>query len=278
METGAQQKRGLHTRGLTSFIVTLTFLVLLVTGCVLYASPKGRVAQWTDWTVLGLDKEEWSAVHMVTSLAFIIAVGFHLYFNWRVFLSYFKKKLEAGFHLKREFAIAALVTILIVAGAVFELPPFSFVEQWNSDIKDSWEARSTLGPYPHAEESTLPELCENTGLDLDEALGRLKAAGLEAPDTNASITVLAALNHTTPSRLFAVISPGQAPPAGGAGLGRKSVKQVCADEGLAVETALKALRDKGIEAGPEDSLKDLATKADLTPRAVLEIIQAAPGQ
>ena len=89
-----------HWRGLTSFLVTLGFLLLAFTGMMLYFTPKGGVAHWIDLRLLGLDKDQWAAIHMLAAILFVIAAGFHLYFNWRIFIHYIKTK--AGFNLKRE--------------------------------------------------------------------------------------------------------------------------------------------------------------------------------
>ena len=72
-----------HTRAFVSLLLTCSFFVLLVTGIVLYITPQGRVAHWTGWTIAGLGKEQWSAVHIVISLLFLTSAALHLYFNWR---------------------------------------------------------------------------------------------------------------------------------------------------------------------------------------------------
>ena len=53
------------TRSLIAFLVTWAFLVLMVSGIVLYLVPQGRVAYWVHWSLAGLDKEQWAAVHMM---------------------------------------------------------------------------------------------------------------------------------------------------------------------------------------------------------------------
>ena len=42
---------------LTSFFVTFDFLILLVTGVVLYVVPHGMVANWINWELMGLSKD-----------------------------------------------------------------------------------------------------------------------------------------------------------------------------------------------------------------------------
>jgi len=282
MSNEPAEKPPFHKKGLTSFIVAWTFLLLVITGCVLYASPKGRVAQWTDWTVLGLDKEEWSGVHMLVALAFVIAGGFHLYFNWSTFLSYFKARFQAGFNLKRELAVATGLTVIVVAGTILGVPPFSSVIAWNDNIKDYWESKSAMLAYPHAEESSLEAFCQNMGISLDEVVAQLKAAGYEVPDTSTPLRDLAEMNGTSPSAMFTEILQGKQMGAGpgtggmGSGHGRKSLQQVSEELGVPVEDILAALRARGVEAKADDKLKDVAGDVGMRPGELLDVLSASP--
>jgi hypothetical protein len=274
--TVESKKEPFHWRGLTSLITFSCFTLLTVTGIVLYISPKGRVANWTGWSVLGLTKEEWSAVHMVVAFAFIIAAGFHLYFNWTVFWNYFKSKLVAGLHLKREIAAALVVTVLLVAGTVANLPPFSSFIQLNDAAKAYWETRSLAGPYPHAEDDSLAVLAERTGVPLETMISKLRASGFEVDDPSVKLSVLAEKHGKTPSQVFAALrEKGQGTPeaSGGPGYGRMTLEQVCRDLGIEVEEAVAALRQSGIDAAPTDIMRSLADTAGKTPHDLLEMIK-----
>jgi len=64
-------------------------------------SPPGRYAHWVNWEIWGFSKESWQAIHTVFSYTFVILSVFHLFtINWKVFLSYFKKKsrLQTAIH------------------------------------------------------------------------------------------------------------------------------------------------------------------------------------
>jgi hypothetical protein len=43
-------------RGFVSLLLTLFFLALSFSGVMLYLTPRGRVANWTGWSMLGLEK------------------------------------------------------------------------------------------------------------------------------------------------------------------------------------------------------------------------------
>ncbi|MDH5411123.1 MAG: DUF4405 domain-containing protein, partial [Alphaproteobacteria bacterium] len=79
------QTHKFRTRGLVAFIVFGGFTVMTVTGLILFVMPPGRVAYWTNWALMGLEKSDWTAVHIVFSLLFVLAGLIHLFFNWKQF-------------------------------------------------------------------------------------------------------------------------------------------------------------------------------------------------
>lgn len=209
-------------RGFFSLLLFLSFLLLVFTGAILYVTPKGRVAHWTGWSVLGLEKEQWSAVHMTSALIVVTAAAFHLYFNWSIFWSYIKRKSRPALNLRREMALAVLVAVCIVVGTIYNLPPFGTIVRWNEHIKVYWEARSASAPTPHAEEFSIAQLAEEVEMPLEAVLARLEKAGINVDDSAVKVKDLAAANGLTPSELFAIARPETAPgvPRGGRGMGR----------------------------------------------------------
>ena len=134
-----RNRRRFSTRGFTSLLLTLVLLVMGLSGVMLYLTPRGRVAHWTDWTLLGLGKEGWGALHMNASLLFLLGAVLHLAINWSTFFRYLKKKTVAGLHMKKELALAVVIAGVAVAGTLYEVPPFSSVVALNEDIKNYWE-------------------------------------------------------------------------------------------------------------------------------------------
>ena len=68
-------------RVLTSLILTCAFLVMAISGIIAYIMPHGRIAYWTDWHFWGLTKDQWANMHIIASLLFLTAGGFHIYFK-----------------------------------------------------------------------------------------------------------------------------------------------------------------------------------------------------
>ena len=222
---GAERKRRRFSmRGFTSLLLTLSMAVMVFAGIMLYLTPRGRVANWTDWTLVGLGKEQWAALHMNASLLFVIVAVLHLVLNWSIFFSYLKKKTAAGLHMKKELALATLIALVCVAGTITELPPFGAVAALNEDIKDYWELRAVRAPVPHADELTLEEFAAQVNLpvsDLTEALGK---EGFDAADVQLTVGELGRRKGVAPSAVLAAIQKHHpqagAMTGGGPGWGR----------------------------------------------------------
>lgn len=264
-------KKPMDWRGLASLVVTLGILLLAMTGAILYLSPQGRVANWTGWNVMGLGKEQWATVHTITGLLFVVASGFHVYFNWQTLIRYLllKRKL----YLTRELAGAVIVVAAVLAGTILEIPPFSGVRALNNSIKAHWESRSTQAPYPHAETSTLEAFCQQSGTSLPVLRERLAGAGITVDDpASQTLEDLAREAGLSPTELFAKISSNRDQRGHGAGLGRLSLQELCERDGLPLEKAMGVLRQQGFTVMPESTLKELAEQKGISPAEVRDLL------
>ncbi len=290
-------RRSFNWRGFFSLLLFGSFTLLLFTGAILYATPKGRVAHWTGWTALGLEKEEWGAIHMTSALAVILAAGFHLNYNWSIFWGYIKHKGQGTLYLKRELALAILLCAIIILGTIYDVPPFATIDQWNEDIKLYWEARSAAGPIPHAEELSIAQLAEEIDMPLDLVIQRLKKAGVTVGDASVSVNDPAIAHGMTPSGLSAIVKPesgrgtGNGRPGAGGGqgvgdgnrgidaasggairYGRMTVRQCCETANLEVEIGLARLKEAGIETSTSESIREISQGSGKKPSEIVEIV------
>ncbi|MFH1748477.1 MAG: DUF4405 domain-containing protein [Planctomycetota bacterium] len=268
-------------RGFTSVAAALCFVALAVTGIVLFITPPGRIAHWTGWRLFGLTKDDWGALHIWFALLFLIASGFHIWLNWRPLLGYFKSRLTRRFALRREWTLALALCGVVAVGTLVELPPFSSLIALSETIKNSWERSSEQAPIPHAELLSLRELAGKAGADLETMLTHLKAKGIVVESPESIVRDLADEHGLTPIQLYNIAigerqpgSGGQS--GGGGGMGRKTLKQFCADEGLDLTVALEQLRAAGLEADAEMTLRDIATRGGLHPSDLLDILRKRP--
>lgn len=268
-------------RAMTSLTVSMSFLILALSGVILYLSPKGRVANWTGWSMIGVSKEGWGSAHTTMALLFLVASAAHIAYNWRPLVKYLKMPLAAGAKRSRSEMFGALaLTLAVFFGTLYSLPPFGAVAELGENIKQYWETQSVIGPYAHAEEDSLEAFANKLGRGPEELRERLASKGLAVEDMSQTVKDLAHQNNMTPASLFAVLSSGGAAAgpsgnyasrggAGAGGFGRKSLAQVCAEGNVELETAIARLQQRGITATGEDNVRTLADGVNITPGELL---------
>lgn len=276
-------------RAFFSLLAAVSFIGMTFTGVILFVVPPGRIANWTGWTMLALTKDQWIGLHDWFSIIFVVACGFHLYFNWKPFVSYFKSKISKAFALRAEWLAALVVCIIAFVGTVYGVSPFSALMEWNESIKNSWDSPRQRGPVPHAELMTLSELADKfAGVEFETMLENLKQHGIEVESPDAVLGELAEANGLTPAQLYNIAlgkrGAGQggggglgAPRGGGggSGFGRLTLKQYCEQTGLDVDTAVQRLKNKGYQAEPETTIRAIADSAGVQPSQVRAIIEAS---
>jgi hypothetical protein len=208
-------------RKIASLTALLSFLLLAVTGVVLFIMPQGRVAYWAGWRLWGLDKSQWGDLHNNLAVLALVSIGLHIYFNWGRLISYLRDRLRRIRIFTPSFSIAALVTALFVAGTLRSWPPFNLLADLNRHFKQSAAAKFGSPPYGHAELSSLETFCRRMGLDLEAAVAALSRAGFHIEDPSHTLLRLARDNRATPQDLYQAM--GAPPPRrGGGGRGKGS--------------------------------------------------------
>jgi len=266
-----------YWRAFVTFYVILSFAVIAVSGVVLYVSPPGRVANWSEWTLGLLTKATWQAVHTIFAFLFVLAVAFHVYFNWRVILNYLTRKLSEGIRRRRELALASALGLLVFVLTLTGSAPFETAMTVGETLKNSWATPATEPPVPHAELWTLSQLAENAKIPLDNVLANLKEAGIEPAGTGVTLANLAAELKKTPQEVYRAAlrdaKPAAMPLAEGGGYGRRTVQQICDQTGVPVTKGLERLRQSGIEAGPGSTIRELASQSGKMPLDIVKLLQ-----
>ncbi len=151
-------KKKFFWKSFVSFSLGWSFLVIFLSGIVLYIAPPGRVANWTDWTLFGFSKSGWQAMHTIFSYTFVILSIFHLFtLNWKAFWSYIVTKKAKGINKLKELLLSFTLVILVFAGTYFNLQPFKAVMDLSEWATESWEKEDEQPPIPHAEILTIRE-------------------------------------------------------------------------------------------------------------------------
>ena len=265
-----------HWKVFVSFYVVFSFLALAVSGIVLYVAPPGRIANWSVWQLLLLSKAQWQAVHTIVALLFLVAAGFHIYFNWKVLVAYVKSKLQTGIRMKRELAAATLAGAAILVVSIAGVPPFGTVMDVGEEIKNSWSTASSEPPVPHAELMTVAKLSETVKIPAEKALANLGKQGITVTQPAMTVQQIADEHGLTPQQVYQKIQSDDAKPtvslAEGGGWGRMTVGQVCERAKVPVDEGLARLQAAGVEATAATAIRELATARGRTPLDIARII------
>ncbi|HOI30456.1 MAG TPA: DUF4405 domain-containing protein [Melioribacteraceae bacterium] len=268
-------KKRFSWRGFISLYITISFLIIIVSGIILYFAPPGRVANWSYWRFLGLLKSQWQSVHTIFTFIFIIAAGFHLFYNWKPFVAYLKTKFESKIKLRLELIFSIIVILIFFVMVIYDFAPFKSVMDFGEQLKESWSNDSNEPPIPHAEDLLLTEFSSIIKMSADEIKNRLGNENISVPSEDISIKEIAKLNNISPNRIYNLLkrtgSNSNAAAGEGRGFGRKTIQEICIENDINVETAIANLKLKGIEAGLDDKLKDIALRHNLMPVEVANI-------
>lgn len=283
-------KASFSHRGLTSLLGAAGLVVMGISGLVAYLMPQGRIAYWNDWYFIGLTKTQWGNIHIISSILFLVAMGFHLYFNWKPFISYLKGKAAQMKGHKRELWITLAALVLVVAAGIRPFPPLSWLVDLNTYLKNSWVSTPAHEPpFGHAEELTLQVFCKKVGIPAAPAMALLKQKGWQGVSPQARVIDIARLNRTAPMALYALIKPLEkqveaAAPAGhaytaqeveerfaGTGIGNKTLAEVAQAAGQTPAAVSARLKAAGLTMGPDQTLKAAAQSNGLaTPLEMLK--------
>jgi hypothetical protein len=252
-----------------------SFIIIFLTGIVLYLAPAGRVSNWINWKLLGITKERWQAIHTIFAFSFAILSIFHLFtINWKAFWSYLKSRTSEGLNKKREFYIMSVLTILILIGIGYSVPPFSSIMDFGGYLKESWESTETAPPIPHAELLTLNEL--STKLDsisIEKITNKLNANKIKFDGPNETLSDIGLKNNMPPIEIYNIITKKGPVGKVGSGIGRKSLKEFAKENNLDIEKVMKILKEKDIKASEEQTLKDIANQNNMAPKDIFELIK-----
>jgi hypothetical protein len=283
------RRKKFFARSFVAFVVMWAFIAATVTGVVLYIVPQGRVAYWVDWQLISLTKEDWSNIHIIFGLIFIVVGGFHLYYNWRPIKHYFADRVAGHTQLRREIIVASLVSVLALAGAIYQLPPVKWLFDLNGKVKDAWVIRPEFEPpFGHAEELSLAGFAKRQRIDLEAAVAELRAKGVRLDSTRETLKKIARANGTNPMNIYMLISKFEKKievdssiaytaemieeQFAGAGLGRKTLAQVSAEIGVPLDKAKLRLTQAAIKVADDEKLREGADRHSIGPIDILKHI------
>ncbi len=186
-------------RKLTSIFLGICFFILIFSGVILFIMPYGRVAYWTDWRFLGLNKDQWSEIHIVFSIGFFTTGFTHIFFNIKPLLFYLKKA-------KIEVFYTFLFTIFLLIGSIWNFKPFSILINFEENVKNSWIDNKIAPKIPHGELWSLKKLIKRMNINEEKALEALKDKGIKILSIKEKIKDIGKRNGVKPVVIYQILN------------------------------------------------------------------------
>lgn len=279
----------INRRGLVSFLTLFGFLIMSLTGLVLYIMPAGRVAYWIHWEMIGLSKDGWGNIHILSSILFIVAGVFHIGLNWKPLMNYFKDKVRKKVKLRRELVLTSILSVWIVVSSIWPFPPLSYLLDFNAWLKSTWVTEDAYEPpFGHAELMSLGVFCRKMDIDPALAVQELRARGIRFDSDRETLEAIGLANDISPMNLFLFIKKYEPSPVpaklatytpesvevefSGTGIGNKSIRFVCEKTALDLNIARSRLAAAGIPADLDQTVKSIAESAHTQPMEILKLL------
>lgn len=266
---------GFKWRSFSSFGLAFSFLLILITGVVLYFAPAGRVSRWIGWEFTGFNLTAWEALHTIFSYVFIgFALVHLLVFNWKAFYNYLKKRSKKGIHRRRELFLASLVTIIIFFGTLFHIPPFGSVMDFGYFLSGKWGSKTVAAPFPHTEKLTLTELSERIPfLFVDDAMQRLQNASILVENSEQTLGDIGALNSLAPVEVYEIIMGDSLLATGYTKPADLTVSEYAGSLEISTDELLLILNNSGIIPLNNELFRDLAKRYQTTPERLVCLVK-----
>lgn len=260
-----------------SLTLAFSFLVMSITGIILFIVPKGRVAYWANWELFGLTKTQYGNIHITSMILFLVVAIWHIYYNWKPLISYIKNSAKKITLFKKELLIALTLNILFVGGTLMGIQPFQSVIDINDGIKEYWEEEYGSPPYGHAEESSLQSFSRRIGIDLQEAIVLLEAKGYVVETKKKTLKEIGEKNNIPPKVIYDTIKPKEGTVksekkvnAEVTFLGRRTLEELADMHKIDLEKSLLFLEEKNANATPKSRMKEVAVTLGITPYELFE--------
>ena len=279
------QKKPFKLRAFISLYMTVTSIIIAISGIILFIAPPGRIAHWSYWSMLGLTKDEWQGMHISFTFIIIIAGILHIIYNWKPLITYLSNKINGVTSIRKELTLSLILPLFIFGGTYYHVPPFSTVLDFGEAITDSWSEESTEPPIPHAEELTVAEISAQLNLDTKSVIQKLNKSGYAVNDSTTTLEEMAEKYNVVPSDIYAVINSGNKNSTQqtnmnqsssykqGSGYGRKMISVVFEENNLSWEEGVELLKKSSIIVTEDMKLKDIATENKKIPVDIINALK-----
>lgn len=263
----------MNLKKITSLTMLCSIIVMTYTGIMLFIAPPGRVANWANWNLLGLGKEDYAQIHITFMVLFVVMTILHVFYNWKPITSYMKNKAKEMIVFTKDMIVALVLTLIFIFGTILAVPPFTTFLDFGDGIKHSWEKEYGTAPYSHAELSSFKMFTKKLDYDLEKSEEILNSNNIKF-DSTQSLSYIGNENSVSPQFIFNLLKKNFEKDGKVTivltGMGKKTIFEVAQTLNLSTDEFILKLKALGIEANENDKFKKVVEKYDMSPMDVIE--------
>lgn len=197
-------------RAFVSLLMTASFVIMSISGMILFLAPSTRLANLRNWTACALTRDGWIALHLSFSALFLLTAIGHLWLNRRPLFNYLKIKTKAAAGWRWEWLAVILLAGLTTWGSLVPVEPFTSLIRWRQQFYRSPAAKQDA--QINGSRSgwiTLEAYCNRIGLDTINAIEALENEGISArpTDTLGAIADRGGIHPSSLRRLLDDVQP-----------------------------------------------------------------------
>lgn len=125
-------------RKITSFVMLFSFFIMIVSGIAEFISPFGRLSMMIQWTMLGIDKMQWQALHISFMVVFTVAGLIHIWLNIKPIKAYLKNRARKMVFFTKEMSIALAITVVLFVATIQKFEPIDQFVKLNKSFNSYW--------------------------------------------------------------------------------------------------------------------------------------------
>ncbi|CCK81459.1 DUF4405 domain-containing protein [Desulfobacula toluolica] len=191
---------------ITSLTLAFSGLTLLVSSIVLYIGPPSHVGHFSPWSFWGLSKHHWGAMHLNGGILFCIAMLIHVYHNWRLLISYMKrKKKQPPVSSYIPVFLSLVLTLFVCTGSYHNATPMKQIMGVARGLKMNLVQKYSSPPYGRSSDYPVAVIAAYMGWNTKAAFKQLQDNNIIVDSPKQPLMEVARKNRTTIGHLLDIM-------------------------------------------------------------------------
>ncbi|MGO9390235.1 DUF4405 domain-containing protein [Rhodoblastus sp.] len=126
-------------RTTTTLLMLSSFVLLAISGAILFFAPRGQLANASGWQASGLTRWQWEDLHVCFALLMLAAAVPHVWMNRRALVNHIKLRTSALaprlLPVRFEALVAVALCLMVLIGSICRAPPFNLIADLRAEMR-----------------------------------------------------------------------------------------------------------------------------------------------